>query len=271
VVNTYTPGYQYMPDVAFNTDGTFVVTWQSDDQDGSLYGIVARRFDNNANPIGAEFVVNSHTTGVQYAPRIATHPVGFGVAWDGAGGGDNYGVFVRLFNPAGVALAPQFRVNTATANEQAYVSVGSGGGQFVVAWEDIVRTVDRDVFARRFTLAGPQGLEFRVNTTTADYQLRPGVGVDSAGQFMVSWQSGTTFGTYLYDVKGQMYSAAGAAVGSEFTVNSYTTGDQAYPSVAAGRSGNFLVAWEGDDAGSFDVYGQRYGDLIFSDNFDIFP
>jgi hypothetical protein len=270
-VNTYTSGYQYLPDVAFNPDGTFVVVWQTDDQDGNAYGIAARRFDNNANPLGMDFVVNSYTLGYQYGPRIATNPTGFAVAWEGEGFDDPDGVFFHAFLPNGVPVGVDFRVNSVTTNFQRYPSVAAGGSSFVVAWEEVTPALERDVWARRYNLPNfLPGVAARVNTFTTDQQRRPNVAVDNTGQFVVSWHSGTYSGAYLYDIRGRMFNNVGVAQGTEFTVNSYTTGQHQYPSVAAGRNGNFLVVWEGDHTGSFGVYGQRLGDLIFSDNFETF-
>jgi hypothetical protein len=42
-VNTHTPGDQSAPQVAALSSSSFVVCWQSSDQDGSSYGIVAQR------------------------------------------------------------------------------------------------------------------------------------------------------------------------------------------------------------------------------------
>src|SRR5690606_29963678 len=43
-VNTYTNSYQYTQQVAALDDGGFVVTWASYLQDGSGYGVYARRY-----------------------------------------------------------------------------------------------------------------------------------------------------------------------------------------------------------------------------------
>ena len=50
--------------------------------------------------------------------------------------------------------------------------------------------------------------------------------------------------------------------GSEFQVNSYTAGDQAYPAVCADGQGRFVVVWEsrGQDGSGNAVRGQRYAD-----------
>jgi hypothetical protein len=56
---------------------------------------------------------------------------------------------------------------------------------------------------------------------------------------------------------------AGSPLGPEFRVNTYTTNTQSVASVAAHRSGNFVVVWESIQIGSLpDVYGQRFGPIV---------
>ncbi len=49
-------------------------------------------------------------------------------------------------------------------------------------------------------------------------------------------------------------------IGPEFMVNTYVTGDQAFPAVAMNASGDFVVAWEStdQDGDGLGVYGQRF-------------
>ncbi len=44
-LNSYTPNYQNWPAVGMSSNGDFVVAWQSEGQDGSGFGIFAKRFD----------------------------------------------------------------------------------------------------------------------------------------------------------------------------------------------------------------------------------
>src|SRR5262249_51875753 len=52
---------------------------------------------------------------------------------------------------------------------------------------------------------------------------------------------------------------SGAPSGSEFRVNSTTTGFQVMPHVASAPSGSFLVVWEGTAAGVTSLFAQLYG------------
>ena len=108
----------------------------------------------------------------------------------------------------------------------------------------------------------PLGGETRVNATTAGTQTLAAngrsVALDADGNFVVVWEStgqdGDQGGIY-----GRRFDYSGAALGGEFRVNTTTTGNQTYPSVAKDAAGNFLVVWSGNGPGDTDgVFGQRY-------------
>ena len=52
----------------------------------------------------------------------------------------------------------------------------------------------------------------------------------------------------------------GTPIGPAFLVNSYTTGDQTLPSLAADATGAFVVVWQsyGQDGGGWGIFGQRH-------------
>ena len=52
-VNTYTDDRQREPAIAMDKRGNFVITWMSRDQDGSGYGIFARRFKKRGKALKA--------------------------------------------------------------------------------------------------------------------------------------------------------------------------------------------------------------------------
>ena len=110
-------------------------------------------------------------------------------------------------------------------------------GDFVVVWESGGEDGDGyGIFAQRYNAIGmTQGPEFRVNTYTTSDQQRPSVAMDSAGDFVVAWQSGEDGSGY--GVYAQRYNVAGVAQGSEFQVNTYTTNNQYAPSVAMDSAG----------------------------------
>src|SRR5262249_14679993 len=73
--------------------------------------------------------------------------------------------------------------------------------------------------------------------------------------FVVTWLDGSlgvggaTGDTSGNAVKAQVYTAAGAAVGSEIRVNTATSGDQSLPQITALTNGKFVVTWVDSSAG----------------------
>ncbi len=264
-VNTYTTGSQNYPAVAADGSGGFVVAWQSQGQDGSAYGVFGQRFDSAGSRVGSEFQVNSFATDDQTRPAVAADSSGnFVVAWNSLDeDGSSWGVFGQRFNSAGSPLGSEFQVNSYTTDAQWVPAVATdSSGNFLVAWSSNRQDGSSwGVFGQQFSSTGSRvGSEFQVNTYTTNYQEGPAVAADGSGNFVVAWNSYSgQDGSGGPGVFGQRYAFAGGSVGSEFQINSYTTGAQAHPTVAAGNSGNFVVAWDSyDQDGSNDgVFGQR--------------
>ena len=200
------------------------------------------------NPAGAEFQVNSSITGKQYFPSVASDANGnFVVAWESSGqDGSGYGVFGQRFNAAGLPQGSEFQVSSFTTGNQYRPAVASdANGNFVVAWTSYSQDGSGSgIFGQRFDASGlPQGGEFQVNSYTTNSQWAPAVASDANGNFVVVWHSHVQDGSYL-GVFGQRFNASGFSQGGEFQINSYTTSDQAFPSVASDTNGNFVVVWE---------------------------
>lgn len=71
-VNSYRKGHQIRPQVATLENGGFVITWQSNGQDGDGGGIYLQRFQPNGRKAGGESKVPLESRGHQTTPRIAT-------------------------------------------------------------------------------------------------------------------------------------------------------------------------------------------------------
>jgi hypothetical protein len=273
-VNTYTTGYQWNPRIAANPDGRFAIVWESIGEDGDGSGVFARIYDESGTALGPGFQVNVDTTGNQAWPDVALDGVGNVkmVYHSQAADNSDYGIMFQRYNYSG-SQAGRFVVNTFTTGYQKYPSIAvKRSGAFVVVWMSAngEGNGSSGIRARIFDdLQIPLGNDFQVNTYSTGTQGRPSVAIDDAGNFVVTWlsygQDGSSNGVF-----GQQFDAAGNKVGNEFRVNTYTTGFQAAPTVAASVDGDFVVAWAGPSSqpDSYGITGQRYGDLIFQDNFE---
>jgi hypothetical protein len=139
-VNSYTPSVQDYPDVAVAADGDFVVVWSSLGSlgtDSDLSSVQAQRYAADGSPQGPQFQVNTETLLSQFAPAVAVWPEGdFVVTWQGAGSGDDSGIYAQRYAADGSAQGVEFPVNTYTTFDQYSSSVtASSNGDFIVAWE----------------------------------------------------------------------------------------------------------------------------------------
>ena len=225
--------------------------------------MVTRTSSQTFLTLGSEILVNTETASSQRQPSVAAlSGGGFVVTWETRDqDGDGAGIYGQRYDADGAVIGPEFLVNTYTVGDQAIPSVtGLNAGGFVVTWHSA--GLDGDSFGiggQRYDAAGNAvGSEFLVNTYTNDIQALPSVTNLSGGGFVVTWIS---YGQGPRgNIYGQRYDAAGAAVGSEFRVNTQTVGDQNEPSVAGLPDGGFVVTWHsaGGIGNTEGIFGQRY-------------
>ena len=260
-INSFTTDAQRVPTVTGLADGGFVVTWESEFQDGSGFGVYGQRFDAQGSAIGQEFQVNSDVFANQQRPDIeALADGGFVVAWNsGSGPADN--IFGQRFDAQGIAVGSEFQINTANGDHTLASIAALEDGGFFVTWTSQSSLGNRDeVVGQRFDVAGiPVGSEFRINSfITADQVASTVTGLPDGG-FLVTWtsfdQDGDGSGIF-----GQRFDADSVAVGSEFQVNTVTIDRQTNSTVTAIADGGFVVTWmsSGQDGDGFGIFGQRY-------------
>ena len=263
-VNTYTTSNQSGSSTAALNDGSFVVTWTSDLQDGDYYGIYAQRYDLDGDVNGAEFQVNTYTTSNQWkSSTAALSDGGFVVTWTSdLQDGDYYGIYAQRYDANGDVNGAEFQVNTYTTSEQYGSSTAAlSDGGFVVTWHSDLQDGDGyGIYAQRYDVDGDvNGAEFQVNTYTTSTQTSSSTAALNDGGFVVTWtsvgQDGDNSGIYA-----QRYDVNGDVNGAEFQVNTYTTSYQNNSSTAALNDGGFVVTWESyhQDGDYYGIYAQRY-------------
>ncbi len=289
-INTYATGGQGSPALAFDPGGDFVVVWASSGSPGddtSAASIQGQRFAADASPIGLQFQVNTYTTAFQQRPVVAVAPAGdFVVVWDSYGPPDGDPFYASIqgqhFARDASPLGPQFQVNSFTPGSQLGPALAMDStGDFVVVWTSVCCD---DTFPLYWSIRGqrfasdasPLGSELQITTTIGtNVRSQPAVAMDSAGDFIVVWESRGSPGndTWATSVQGQRFAADAIPLGSQFQVNTYTTNYQQAPAVALDPAGDFVVVWRSLGAGngdpsSWSVQGQRFQVPIFADGFE---
>jgi hypothetical protein len=209
-VNTFTSSDQSTPSVAIDGAGNFVVVWSAGPAAGDV--ISGQRFAPSGARIGGEFQVNSDTSVFSRTPDVAAAPDGrFVVVWQDVASFPEQ-VRARRFDATGQPSGSEF-----VAHSLADVSFNAdpvatmlASGAFVLQWMDAdADTPATEIEARRFSADGSAlGASFRVNSTTAGYQLFSDLSSDAAGNVASLWQTQASGPTW--DVYAQRFGQLGA-------------------------------------------------------------
>jgi hypothetical protein len=265
-VNTHLAGQHADPAVAALPDGSAILVWSSYGQDGSMYGVFARRLKSTG--VGAtakEFQVNQFTPYNQRNPAVAALANGnYVVAWisEQERGANSVDVYARIYTDAGVPLTDEIPINSGSSpcSSPAIAPLGDGG--FTVVWaqkDTVVATNGWDVWGRPFSASGmPEAADFGINTYLYGDQYQPKIAAGPTGSLVV-WTSlnedGSREGVY-----GRFLAGGTQASGAEFRVNTTTISQQMHPAVAWDGVGHFLVVWTSfTGQQGFDLFGQLYG------------
>ena len=133
-VNTETYSGQVTGTLGVDAEGRFVVVWYSFLQDGSDQGIFGQRYYSNGAPAGAEFQINTFTTGEQNLPWVGVDSTGdFVVAWYSfAQDGSDLGIFGQRYS-CSPAIGPVTDLDIETSD---------GGNHLAFTWSDATGAAD---------------------------------------------------------------------------------------------------------------------------------
>jgi hypothetical protein len=202
-VNTYYTNDQRQPSAAMDSNANIVITWESFNQDDSGYGVYGQRYDAAGTKQGAEFRVNTTTASSQGDPCISMNDAGFAVVWEGYNAvTSGYDIYLQRFDASGLPLGGEFIVNSTMTDTQLNPTIRmNASGVCIVAWQGNNQDGwGNGVFGQLMTLGGVIiDPEFQINTTTANEQIYPAVGIDAATSYVAAWSgngAGDTDGTF---------------------------------------------------------------------------
>jgi Ca2+-binding RTX toxin-like protein len=275
-VNTFTTGDQQDYSIAALADGGFVVSWESNAQDGNGYGIFAQRYDAKGVAQGGEFRVNQNTQYDQRNPSItAMVDGGFMVTWESyspppAAGytWEVWNIYAQRYDANGIAQGSEFLVSDLDYQNQRNSSVTAlTDGGFAVSWtyhlpftpsgsNIYVKSYDANGIQKNWDFVSFDS--FTYNQYINGLSSNPGyyyskyvdgslVATLSDGGFVVYWNTGYTS---TPTITLQRYDANGIRQGGVF----YTNGKHANATVLT--NGDLVVSYENSLGGG--IYAQRY-------------
>lgn len=258
LVNTTVAGSQQSPAMAALSDGRFLVTWVEHNQTtvlGQTFTsniIRAQYMTATGTKDGAEFTLGSGGSTLQYDPdmTLVTTPTGDAivVTWTEVVPVLNeYNIYTRLIGINGGPSTTPKPIGHSSTGDQASTTVSVlSDGRFVVAWTDrATPTSDLNIKLSLFTNTGTLSMTTTVNSVVIGEQATPSVTALKGGGYVVTWEdnSGTSTDISGFSVRARIYNASGTAQGTEFVVNSTTSGQQYHSAVAALENGGFVVAF----------------------------
>ena len=165
---SYSGGYD--PAVALDATGNFIVAWRStfieggSDVDGA--SIQARRYDASGIPQGAQFQVNTYTSGIQNRPQVVASAAGdFVVVWES----DPGVILGQRYDATGAPFGIEFQVNSFGGGQSAAIAADAGTG-VVAAWmggSTGSDTSGQSVQARQFFLPDTTSTSSTSSTSTS--------------------------------------------------------------------------------------------------------
>uniref|UniRef100_UPI0039BC7043 DUF4347 domain-containing protein n=1 Tax=Nitrospira sp. BLG_1 TaxID=3395883 RepID=UPI0039BC7043 len=152
---------QEMANVAMDGSGNFVVSWMSNGQDGSGWGVYARQYDSTGTAMMTESRVSTTTTGRQDYPGVAYEDGKVVITWSGNGTGDTAGIFMQRYTATGGNAAPTITSNGGGVT--ASISVAEN-----VTAVTTVTATDADVGATlTYSISGgADAAKFTINSST---------------------------------------------------------------------------------------------------------
>ncbi len=179
--------------------------------------------------------------------------------WAGVWEEDNdnngiYHLFARGFDSDGNVRFAKTIVNTVGVNSINAVNPSMAmrpDGKFVLAWQ----SGTTEIKMRSYNADGtPTGAAEQVVTsvTGPGTVTNPDVAVDNAGNFIVVWADDAD-GNGLFEIRARGFNASNVPRFAAKTINTVAAGQQVNPVIAMAGNGNYVVAWEDDSSGTWDL------------------
>ncbi len=271
-INTTTHEAQSEPAVAVLRDGRVAVAWtdNSNIEDVTQGRDIRARVIDAAGPgASLDFKVNAEAPVAtvfnnrsQFRPDIAALPNGgFTIAYTDTQVTSDTAfrstTALRSFDAAGNATGPQRLVfpaadpagnNTVFPGDVSLVALNNGGlaftGTTTVNWI-LTGDPDRKLMMNTLSPMGDLGTLFSGAGNVTGNQIKPELALLSNGNIAVAYLSDAGRPSFQFDLRIQIRTPSGTAVGSEIVVparNPFSNTDTAY-SIAALNNGRFVVTW----------------------------
>lgn len=245
-----TGGAASKPSVAALDDGTFVVSWASDNADGDMFGVLSRHlgpsgeFLGEVQPVTVTFAYN------QRNPMVVPLPgAQYVICWVSENQRFQYSVDVysRKFSASGNAISDETRLNYGTnvCSQPCLAPLASGG--YLAAWVETDPGSDAapwSIYLRSFDASGNSlAPSIPLASDLVHNQNSPSIAV-AGDTAMVVWQASDSIPNHSR-VYGKYISLDGNGLGDAFPLSAIPLLAESNPYVTSNGSDTFLATWSG--------------------------
>lgn len=247
-VNSYDSGDQNESSSAGLTNGNVIVTWTSENQDGSGSGVFGKIITADGQTVVQDFQINTTTTNDQSSSSVTSlSSGGFVVAWQSQNqDGSGLGIYMQQFSSTGARIGGETLVNDTTANNQTAPNViGLDNGGYFISWNSVNAGSTESVNGKIYNADGTVSVsEFPINNDPAMFPRYPHAAELTNGSIIETWfgQDGSDWGVF-----GQLLDKQGNLIGNSFQINTQSSNLQNFQDVAALDDGKFVAVWSDVD------------------------
>ena len=255
---------QIIPRISMNKKGKFVVTWIDNRPNGTPsdptvpleFNIYAQRYDQNAHPIGGNFLVNDTAKGGQLNPDVLINENGsFLIIWEDTQ--NNKRLNVQVFDSTGTRIGQNKNLNLfdeqpriAPIDDSSYIVVTDSSGQL---------------------------FSFPSTETSSPFSITPGynkeIQVSEDKRLYIALQMGNIISSNYedFDIFLEEYNLIDKSRIKSIKVNDDQTDYwQVAPTLSLNKSLIFVAwqdyrnGWQLGDGNCIDIYGQRYNTSLLT-------
>jgi hypothetical protein len=248
----------------------FLVVWQ-DLRFGQYSDLYGTRINPSEGTLDTAAFPICRLSQREYNPKLAWNGENFLVVWQDRRDGD-FNIYGTLVSPEGVVPdSDGFGIAATTCQpgswcEEEYPALDWSGESFMVVWR-FERGWITAIKGRRIS-AGGDLIGSSLEIPTTEYFGAPNIAWGDTN-YLVVFRGKGDIGSY--DIYGQLISIDGTLIGNNIPIyqDDFTQGN---PYIAWG-AGNYLVVWEDDRNGDYDIYGARVssqGDILDPEGIPIF-
>jgi hypothetical protein len=247
--------------LAMDPSGNVIAIWHQHDVATPEVNTWVNRYDASSESWDGAATDISDASGVSANVGIAMAPDGSAVAvWEETDVMGDLHVIVSRYSASSGVWSGSTPLDDGVGPAIDPVVVMDDAGNAIVVWEQesVFGSGVFDIKASHYSATSDSwGLALAIESDAGD-SFAPKIDISAAGDAVIAWEQEAVVGSFIYDIRASVYSAAGAIWSAPAIIDNGVddaTGSRAVIDAA----GNVTVAWQQDDGTgiAYDIFANR--------------